>query len=107
MKSYRVIVTGDRDDWTPAEVGGPTIHFKSVPVLEYERLPVKEELLERLMDQKPVEWIIFTSPRSVRFWSETLLEKGYELPVETRVACLGERTSQVAGEDGYTVDFCP
>lgn len=108
MKVYRVIVTGDRDDWTSlASVGeNSSIEWKSVPVLQYDRLPVKAELLERL-DNKPVEWIIFTSPRAVRFWSETLMENGYDLPAETRVACLGERTSEVAAEDGFSVDFCP
>lgn len=107
-KAFRVIVTGDRDDWNmvaPAD-GGPEVEWQSVPVLQYERLPVPADLMDRL-SLKPVEWIIFTSPRSVRFWSETLLESGYELPVETRVACLGDRTAQVASEDGFTVDFSP
>lgn len=109
MKKYRVIVTGDREDWSPWVAGsdGPEIEFQSVPVLRYERLPIEPELLERWLSQKPVEWIVFTSPRAVRFWTETLLESGYELPVETRVACLGSRTAEVANEDGYTVDFCP
>ncbi len=107
MKTYRVIVTGDRDDWAPLESEGTRVQIQSLPVLRYERLPIAPDLLERWMSQKPVEWVVFTSPRAVRFWSETLLESGYELPVETRVACLGERTSEVAGADGYSVDFCP
>jgi uroporphyrinogen-III synthase len=107
MKTYRVIVTGDRDDWTPLERQGDSIQLHSLPVLRYERLPIPPDLLERWMSQKPVEWIVFTSPRAVRFWSETLLESGYTLPVETRVACMGERTSEVAEQDGYSVDFRP
>jgi len=106
MKTYRVIVTGDRDDWAPVNSEGIGLEWKSIPVLRYERLSVKPDILERLSN-KPVEWIIFTSPRAVRFWSETLLESGYELPVETRVACVGDRTSEAAEADGYSVDFKP
>jgi uroporphyrinogen-III synthase len=108
MKTYRVLVTGERDDWTSLENPSTAKHieWKSIPVLQYERLLIPESLLERL-SQKPFEWIVFTSPRAVRFWSETLLEGGYDLPVETRVACLGERTAEFAEEDGYSVDFQP
>ncbi len=108
MKVFEVIVTGDRDDWTSLASGSEAsrIVWKSVPVLQYERLSIKPELLERL-SHKPSDWIIYTSPRAVRFWSETLMENGYDLPVETRVACLGKRTAEVAAEDGFTVDFCP
>ncbi len=103
-KTTRVIVTGDREDWNAVSARG--IQWKSVPVLRYERLPVKEALLET-QSVKPAEWIIFTSPRAVQFWSETLLAHGYEFPVETRVACLGEKTAEVAAADGFTVDFSP
>lgn len=103
-KTTRVIVTGDRDDWSSVSSRG--IQWKSVPVLRYERLPVKPALLET-QSAKPAEWIVFTSPRAVQFWSETLLAHGYEFPVETRVACLGEKTAEVAAADGFTVDFRP
>ncbi len=104
QKTTRVIVTGDRDDWNA--LPGSAIQWKSVPVLRYERLPVKDTLLENL-SLRPAEWIIFTSPRAVAFWTETLLAHGAEFPVETRVACLGEKTAEVAAADGFTVDFSP
>lgn len=105
MKHYRVWVTGDREDWEKQEIPAH-IECKSLPVLEYERLPVKPELLERL-SVKPADWIIFTSPRSVTFWVQTLLAAGWELPVETRVACMGSKTAEAANEVGFTVDFEP
>ena len=57
--------------------------------------------------KKPVDWILFTSTRSVRFWAETLLEKGVDFPAETQVACIGEHTAQMADQDGFTADFYP
>ncbi len=107
-KTYRVLVTGDRDDWSPTPCSGASgsVEWKSVPVLQYERLPIKAGLLDQL-SAKPAEWIVFTSPRAVRFWAELLLETGNELPPETQVACLGERTASVAAEDGFSVDFRP
>ncbi len=107
MNHRRVLVTGDRDDWASVGTASGAVEFISVPVLEYARLPIRMELLEHWLVQKPAEWIVFTSPRAVRFWSEVLLENGFEFPVETRVACVGSRTAEVASEEGYCVDFAP
>ncbi|MBY0371757.1 uroporphyrinogen-III synthase [bacterium] len=108
MHSYRVLVTGDRENWPEIQVGTPPcpVAWEAVSVLSYERLPVDSELLEQLAN-KPKDWIVFASPRAVAFWTETLLEAGYELPPETRVACIGQKTAEAAEQDGYTVDFCP
>jgi uroporphyrinogen-III synthase len=106
VKPTRVIVTGERDEWGGAESIQPPVDWASLPVLAFERLAIKPELLDRF-SVKPAEWIVFTSPRAVQFWTETLLEHGSDLPAETRVACLGERTAQAAEADGYTVDFIP
>jgi uroporphyrinogen-III synthase len=77
-----------------------------LPVLRFEKLPVDPGVIEKLV-KKPVDWILFTSTRSVRFWAETLMEKGVDFPAETQVACIGEHTAQIADQDGFTADFYP
>jgi uroporphyrinogen-III synthase len=101
---FQVLVTGEREDWGP--MGAEPIEWKSLPVLRFERLSVSTDFLEHI-SRKPPEWIVFSSPRAAAFWSETLLATGYELPAETRVACLGNRTAQAAEESGFDVDFAP
>lgn len=106
--AWKVLVTGDHESLlhTPVLVAGKPVEWKQVRVLEYERLPLNPETLEKVQ-QHPYEWIIFSSPRAVRFWTETLLEKGQDLPIETQVACIGESTAEAASQDGYTPDFYP
>lgn len=101
-KHFQILVTGERDDWGP--LGEEPIEWKSIAVLSFERILVSTEFLEQI-SRKPPEWIIFSSPRAAAFWSETLLSTGYELPVETRVACIGSRTAVAAEESGFDVDF--
>ncbi len=98
----QVLVTGEREDWGP--LGTESIDWKSLSVLRFERILVTNEFLEQIA-RKPPEWVVFSSPRAAAFWSETLLATGYELPVETRVACVGSRTALAAEESGFDVDF--
>jgi uroporphyrinogen-III synthase len=110
-QTLRILITGEHDE--PAAQlpqvlpeDGTRLEWFSLPVLQFDRLKVDPDLVERLV-RKPVEWIIFTSPRSVRFWSEVLMDQGYDFPTETQVACIGEKTATVAGEDGFNPDFFP
>lgn len=106
-----VLVTGDHEDWlatAPERLAGSerTLRWESVEVLQFERLPLAADLLERVATA-PFDWIVFASRRAVRFFAETLAEKGLTLPLETQVACIGERTAQAADTDGFTPDFFP
>jgi uroporphyrinogen-III synthase len=107
----RILITGEHDEpagsFPVALPGdGTRLEWHSLPVLRFEKLHADPDIVERLI-RKPVEWIVFSSPRAVRFWSEVLLEHGYDFPTETQVACIGEKTAEVAGEDGFTPDFYP
>jgi len=106
----RILITGEHDDLAsrcPSQLEtGEALEWTQLPVLQFERLPVKAEVVERLV-QKPFDWILFTSQRSVQFWAEVLMENGVDFPVETQVACIGEQTAEVAGRDGFNADFYP
>ncbi len=102
MQKNKVIVTGDHKNWeTPDD-----IDFKFIPVLEYKRLDVDPKLISEAVE-RPFDWILFTSPRAVQFFTETLVAQESDLPVETQVACIGESTCEAAEMDGYTPDFYP
>lgn len=105
----KILVTGERDGvgaFPTALPDGTPIEWSTLPVLAFERLPVAPDLVERLI-LKPAEWAIFTSSRSVQFWTEELLAAGWDFPLETRVACIGSRTADAAAEVGLTPDFVP
>jgi uroporphyrinogen-III synthase len=105
MNVTRVIVTGEHEGLPKFSEGKP-LEWKELPVLDFQRLPIAGDLLQKI-ENEPFEWIVFSSPRSVRFWSETLLEHGMDFPIETQVACVGEETADAAGWDGFTADFYP
>jgi uroporphyrinogen III methyltransferase / synthase len=108
-KSYKVIVTNQHKGLKNSHVttlSGAPIEWKEVPVLAYEKLPAPEGLITQ-MEKTPFDWIIFTSPRSVHFFSEWMLEAGIDFPIETQVACIGEETSEAAALDGHNADFFP
>ncbi|NDC23911.1 MAG: uroporphyrinogen-III synthase, partial [Proteobacteria bacterium] len=106
----KIIITGEHNDsgnrYPASDKDGNTLLWQEVPVLDFERLPIESSLLKSLAI-KPFDWIIFTSVRAVRFWSEILLEEGVDFPVETQVACIGETTAHAAQMDGFTPDFFP
>ncbi len=107
----RIIVTGeyqDLDSKFPSELGhrGTPLEWIAVPVLRFERLPVSPELVRNL-EEHPSDWILFTSQRSVHYWAELLMELGIDFPVQTQVACIGEKTAEAASQDGFTPDFYP
>jgi uroporphyrinogen-III synthase len=109
MPPVRIIVTGEHENLEaryPTQLDGRALLWLQVPVLRFERLPVARETMDRLV-KSPAGWIIFTSPRAVRFFGETLLEAGLDFPLETQVATIGESTAEVANADGFTVDFYP
>src|SRR4051812_45839061 len=104
QSTIRIIVTGDHQDFDsrfPSELGhqGRPLEWISLPVLRFERLAVDRNILEQVTE-RPFDWIVFTSPRSVNFWSEVLLENGLDFPVETQVACIGIKTAEFANNDG-------
>ena len=106
---YRVLVTGEHDgleNRCPAELGGRRVECVQLPVLDYKPLSVDPAVVTRLI-QEPVDWIIFASSRAVRFFSECLLEKGVDFPLETQVGCIGEQTAKAAAQDGFNADFYP
>src|SRR5262245_6593332 len=106
--NLRVIVTGEHDleEKSLTLSDGRRVEWIELNLLHFERLPIEKEFLEAL-SARPFQWILFTSPRSVQFWTETLVEHGLDFPVETQVACIGEKTATVAGDQGYTPDFYP
>lgn len=108
-ETWKVLVTGEHAslaNHSSLLVEGKPVEWFQLSVLQYERLPVSETLLHTVQDS-PYGWIVFTSPRAVKFWTETLLEQGADLPIETQVACIGETTANAASLDGYTPDFYP
>jgi uroporphyrinogen-III synthase len=106
----RILVTGDRAEVLPSYPtelpDGIKLEWKSLQVLCYDRIAVSPDIVERLV-HKPAEWVIFTSPRAVEFWVTALLDSGWDFPAETRVACIGEKTADVAAEFGLNADFVP
>lgn len=106
----KIIVTGEHNDsgnrYPATDQEGNTLLWQEVPVLDFERLPI-DSTVKTLVSEKPFDWIIFTSVRAVRFWTEFLLEQGIDFPIETQVACIGETTAHAAEMDGYTPDFFP
>ncbi len=109
MKAVKILVTGDRDKAKlPPTLGEgkAAIEWLELPVLEFEALPVASETLEALA-KNPVDWIIFTSARAVRFWSEAWMDAGEDFPTETKVACVGQVTANAATQDGLDSDFFP
>lgn len=109
MREVNVLVTGKRDvSRLPAydATSDCRLNWETVPVLEYERLPVDATVLQKLCEN-PVDWIVFASPRAIRFFSELLLENSLEFPLETQVACVGEETANAAAQDGFNADFYP
>ncbi|MCB9254398.1 MAG: uroporphyrinogen-III synthase [Bdellovibrionaceae bacterium] len=101
-----ILVTGDETlrSRLPSRAGEHALEWTILPVLEFERLPVPESIFDSLSGY---DWLIFTSPRAVQFWTEALLEAGTEVGPETRIACMGPRTAEVASNDGYTPDLVP
>jgi len=109
MEPLKIFVTGEHEDLetrAPRALEGRPLQWTQLAVLRFDRLPIEPELVEKLV-REPMGWIIFTSPRAVRFWSEVLLENGVDFPLETQVACIGEATAEAASGDGFTPDFYP
>lgn len=107
----KIIVTGEYEDLDsrfPVELGhqGKPFEWMPIKVLNFEKLLVDVEALKHKLEKAP-DWILFTSQRSVRFWSELLMEAGIDFPIETQVACIGEKTAEAANQDGFTPDFYP
>jgi uroporphyrinogen-III synthase len=108
--AVKVVVTGAHEEWlaeapTHTSSGRP-IQWSSAEVLEYERLPIDAELLRRVAET-PFEWVLFTSRRAVTFFAEALRNADRVLPIESQVACIGERTAEEASAVGFTPDFYP
>ncbi len=106
----KIVITGSHEDWladAPTRLGdGRAIAWASAEVLHYEPLPVAKDVLARIADE-PYEWIVFTSRRAVAYFVEALRTSSRQLPIETQVACIGERTAQEASDVGFTPDFYP
>lgn len=107
-EKVKVIVTGDHD-FTESSVvlsDGRTVEWRELNLLRFEKVAIENEFFESL-EKNPPHWILFTSPRSVEFFTQALLEHAMDLPTETQVATIGEVTASVAGEHGYSPDFYP
>ena len=103
----KLAVTGDHEDLPEVKLrDGSSVEWIGLPVLQFERLPIAETILKG-MTQKPYDWILFSSPRAVQFWSETILEEEIDFPIETQIACIGESTAAAASQDGFNPDFFP
>lgn len=109
MKTRRIFLTGDENTFAPSALPGretTDVEWTVIPLLAFEKIPVDPAWTEEVR-KKPFEWVIFTSPRSVRFWSDLWIESGSETPLETQIACIGEKTAEVANLDGFHADFYP
>ena len=111
VRPIRIVVTGEHEDLEsgfPGELGhqGNALEWIPLSVLRFERLPVEKDWLEALL-KNPPDWIVFTSPRSVEFFSDILMEAGLDFPIQTQVGCIGGRTAEAASNDGFTPDFYP
>lgn len=106
MHKYKILVTGEREELEDLVAPEKSVEWVQVPVLTFKRLAVPEQDMEKWI-QTPYEWILFTSARTVKFWTETLLEHGLDFPIETQVACIGKNTANAASLDGFTPDFYP
>ncbi len=108
-KNFKILITGDSQDLAsrlPKEAADATLEWIPVPVLQFQAIPVPKMVFARLQEV-PTDWLIFTSPRSVYFWSQACLAENYEVPTEMKIACIGERTALAADTDGFTPDFFP
>jgi uroporphyrinogen-III synthase len=110
-KKIKILVTGENRDLEESVPGlildsELALEWIQWPVLDFQKIEVSKDVLSKVTE-KPFEWIVFTSPRAVHFWTETMVEGGLDFPLETQVACIGESTSDVASADGYTPDFYP
>lgn len=109
-QSYRVVVTGNSEDLLsrlPNEQElGFQVTWEQLPLLSFEPLEVDPKILSQL-SRGDFGWVVFPSERSVKFFSLQLIQAGMELPANTRVACMGEQTANVARLDGYDPDFIP
>ncbi len=110
QEPLRILVTGEHEELSTdcpltLESGRP-LQWIQLPVLGFERLPIDPAFIQDVV-KNPYQWILFTSQRSVRFWTEVLMENQLDFPTETQVACIGETTAQIAARDGFSPDFFP
>ena len=110
MAKIPIIITGAPEDLLPRlpekTEDGKELDWTVVPVLRFEKLKYEKEVANKIANRY-FDWVILASVRGVRFFSELLLENEIELPPETRVAVMGQRTKELAELDGFTPDFCP
>ena len=106
----KFIITGDPEDLSrrlpSASEMGRTIEWSVVPVLAFEPVEISMEITSRLESFRP-DWMIFMSPRGVSFANQWLLSTPFEVPVTTRIACIGNRTRELAEQEGWEVNFSP
>src|SRR3989338_1532778 len=95
--NVKVIVTGEHEITEKATVlpDGRTVEWQKLSLLNFEPIPVEKEFLESVV-LAPFNWIIFTSPRAVQFWTDALTRDGKTFPIETQVATIGESTASAA-----------
>lgn len=105
--SPRVVVTGDPSELRARlEATAYRVDWVVVPVLQYEGITIPPGISEKVATGG-YQWVIFSSPRGVQYFTDELVAAGSHLPPETRVACVGARTAGAAAEAGLEADICP
>ncbi len=97
----KVLVTSTAD--IKFEVNG--LECESLPVLEFEEVPGDSPWAKDLPED--LGWIVFTSPRGIRFFTGLMERERGVVPFQTQIACIGEKTMEAASEAGFEVDFYP
>jgi len=105
MDVIRVGVTGVGHE-LPELRGDVAVEWVEIPTLRYEAIDWPRGIQEGLI-AKPFDWIIFSSRRSLSFFSDFLKKANREFPVESQIACIGESTARFAEEQGWFSDFYP
>ncbi len=70
--------------------------------------PALSDALERISQEGPYDWIVFTSPSGVRIFFEQLAGKwDIRLLAGSKIAAIGEGTRKALREHGLITDFVP
>ncbi len=76
-----------------------------LPCIRREAIPLPEAVQQEWRSRFEFDWIFFTSAFAVRRFCEVLHQLNVTLPLQTRVAAIGEKTAQAARRAGLKVAF--
>lgn len=85
------------------------IQTYSLPCIETIRTSLTPAASKILQSYRQYDWLVFTSPRSVRYFFELLTLSGLSVddPASPKVAVVGNQTAAIARDHGLPVNFWP